>query len=36
MPGFLFCSGAILFYAAYAAMLLLAAWLLFRRRALNT
>lgn len=36
MPGFLFCSGATLYYAAYTSMLLLAAWLLFRRRALNT
>jgi ABC-type transport system involved in multi-copper enzyme maturation permease subunit len=36
MPGFLFSSGAMLFYMAYTAMLLLAAWLLFRRRALNT
>ena len=36
MPGFLYSCGAILLYASYTAMLLLAAWLLFRRRALNT
>jgi ABC-type transport system involved in multi-copper enzyme maturation permease subunit len=36
MPGFTVLASAMLFYAAYAALLLLAAWLLFRRRALNT
>ena len=36
MPGFGVWVQALLFYAAYAAMLLLAAWLLFRRRALTT
>ena len=36
MPGLAVCTQAVLFYAAYAAMLLLAAWMLFRRRALNT
>lgn len=36
MPGFGLCTEAMLFYTAYTAMLLLAAWLLFRRRALNT
>ena len=36
MPGFTVWFQALLFYGAYAALLLLAAWLLFRRRALNT
>lgn len=36
MPGFAVLLQALLFYGAYAAMLLLAAWILFRRRALNT
>jgi ABC-type transport system involved in multi-copper enzyme maturation permease subunit len=36
MPGFGVLAPALLFYGAYAALLLLAAWLLFRRRALNT
>lgn len=36
MPGIAVWTQALLFYGAYAAMLLLAAWLLFRRRALNT
>ncbi len=35
MPGFSVVASAMLFYGAYAAMLLLGAWLLFRRRALN-
>lgn len=36
MPGFAVIGPALLFYGAYAALLLLAAWVLFRRRALNT
>ena len=36
MAGPLYWGGAMVFYAAYTAMLLLAAWMLFRRRALNT
>lgn len=36
MPGFAVWTLALLFYSAYTALLLLAAWLLFRRRALNT
>jgi ABC-type transport system involved in multi-copper enzyme maturation permease subunit len=36
MPGVAVWTGAMGFYGAYAAMLLLASWLLFRRRALNT
>ena len=36
MPGFAIWTQAMLFYAAYTGLLLLAAWLLFRRRALNT
>lgn len=36
LPGFAVSSGALLFYAAYSALLLTGAWLLFRRRALNT
>jgi Cu-processing system permease protein len=35
MPGPLICGGALLFYAGYAALLLLSSWLMFRRRALN-
>lgn len=35
LPSFGVCGLALLFYAAYTALLLLAAWLLFRRRALN-
>lgn len=35
MPGWPIVGSAMLFYGAYAAMLLLGAWLLFRRRALN-
>jgi ABC-type transport system involved in multi-copper enzyme maturation permease subunit len=35
MPGLPVVASAMLFYGAYAAMLLLGAWLLFRRRALN-
>ena len=36
MPAIAVWTQALLFYGAYAALLLLAAWLLFRRRALNT
>ena len=36
MPGAFAIAGALAFYAAYAAALLLGSWLLFRRRALNT
>jgi ABC-type transport system involved in multi-copper enzyme maturation permease subunit len=36
MPGVAMTSGALLFYAGYAALLILGAWLLFRRKALNT
>jgi len=36
LPGVAVCGGALLFYAAYTAALLLASWLLFRRRALTT
>ena len=36
MPSPLVLVQALLFYGAYAAMLVLAAWLVFRRRALNT
>jgi ABC-type transport system involved in multi-copper enzyme maturation permease subunit len=35
LPGFAVCAGAVAFYAAYTAALLLLSWLLFRRRALN-
>lgn len=35
LPGPVICGAAVLFYAAYAAALLTAAWLLFRRKALN-
>lgn len=35
LPGPLVFGGAMLFYAGYSAALLLASWLLFRRRALN-
>jgi Cu-processing system permease protein len=36
MPSVAVTSAALVFYAGYAAMLIAAAWLLFRRRALNT
>jgi hypothetical protein len=36
MPGAAVWSQALLFYGGYAAILVLVAWLLFRRRALNT
>lgn len=36
LPGFGVCAAALLFYAGYSALLLLASWILFRRRALNT
>ena len=36
MPGLAITSGALLFYAAYAGLLIGASWLLFRRKALNT
>jgi hypothetical protein len=36
MPGIAVTSGALLFYAGYAALLIGASWLLFRRKALNT
>lgn len=36
MPGAAIWSQALLFYGGYAAVLILAAWLLFRHRALNT
>jgi ABC-type transport system involved in multi-copper enzyme maturation permease subunit len=36
MPAMTIWMQALLFYGGYAALLLLAAWLLFRRRALNT
>jgi len=36
MPGLSVIAAGLLFYAAYTAIFLLAAWLLFRRRALNT
>ena len=36
MPAFAVWFQALLFYAAYTAIILLVAWLLFRRRALNT
>lgn len=35
LPGPLICSAAVLFYAAYSSALLMASWLLFRRKALN-
>jgi ABC-type transport system involved in multi-copper enzyme maturation permease subunit len=35
LPGPLICGGALLFYAVYSSGLLLASWLLFRRKALN-
>jgi Cu-processing system permease protein len=36
LPGFGVCAATVLFYAGYSALLLLASWILFRRRALNT
>ena len=36
MPGLGVTGGALAFYAGYAALLILGAWLLFRRRPLNT
>lgn len=36
MPGVAAIGGALLFYAGYTALLVLGAWLLFRRRPLNT
>jgi hypothetical protein len=36
MPGFAVWVQAMLFYGGYSALLILAAWLLFRRRALTT
>ncbi len=36
LPGFAVSGGALLFYAGYTALVLTAAWLLFRRRALHT
>jgi Cu-processing system permease protein len=36
MPSVAVTSGALLFYAGYAALLILGSWLLFRRKALNT
>jgi len=36
MPGFAATGGALLFYAGYAALLILSSWLLFRRKPLHT
>ena len=36
MPGFAVWAQALVFYGGYSALLILAAWLLFRRRALTT
>jgi ABC-type transport system involved in multi-copper enzyme maturation permease subunit len=36
MPSLAVTSGALAFYAAYAALLILGSWLLFRRKPLNT
>ena len=36
MPGFAVWAQALLFYGGYTALLILAAWMLFRRRALTT